>query len=94
MTTGRIVSQYQSGAFDLLKFEIERDQGLELPSSFEGTSGGGIWRLFYELGPTQTINLVEKRLTGVAFFQRPGEIVGHGPKSIYNDLRKKILGIT
>lgn len=91
-TTGRIRrDQVAAPGGHLVYFEIEPEQDIELPASYEGTSGGAIWRLFYKMTDDGEVEVVEKRLTGVAFYQAPGMIIGHGPSTIYNTLRSRIL---
>jgi hypothetical protein len=85
-TTGRLRSQRDAEGYDTLEFDIEPDQQVTLPETFGGTSGGGIWRLFYELDGNGDIVVKERRLTGVAFFEKPGQIIGHGPTTIYRHL--------
>ena len=75
---------------------VPTNQGdVPMPNTFAGTSGGGIWRTYWNLDSDQKFNVVETRLCGIAYFQ--SEKVGsnrvltcHGPKSIYLDMVKLI----
>ncbi|HEY5066152.1 MAG TPA: hypothetical protein VIJ04_15160 [Xanthobacteraceae bacterium] len=80
--------------YDLFYFEPAHDPDFPLPDSFEGMSGGAIWRFYVEEkeGPT---SVVDSRLVGVPFFQIKKdegrrEIVCHGPNGIYGTLIEKI----
>jgi hypothetical protein len=87
---GQISSIERHGGFDYMTFSPESEPGLVAPKSYEGTSGGGVWRLF--LGDNQdSVILREHRLIGVAFYQLDGLIVAHGPSTIYRRLRPEVL---
>ena len=92
-TVGHVNERFNDPGLDVIQFDIDPDQQIILPDSYGGTSGGGIWRLFYELDDKQEIKLIERRLLGVAFFQKPGQILGHGPTAVYRHLRNKVLGL-
>ena len=88
------VMRYLNG-YDIFYYEPTKDFGFELPKSFQGTSGGAIWRFYVEEKDNQ-INVVDRRLVGVPYFQditqrKTREIVCHGPKTIYGPLLEKIL---
>lgn len=59
------------------------------PSSYEGTSGGGIWRLGLKRTNTGSSAVIDSRLVGVVYFEtdktenRGRELIGHGPRSLY-----------
>lgn len=70
--------------------ELRHDGG-RLPASFGGTSGGGLWQLYFDpkAGPT---NSPETRLVGVAFWQRgKASLNAHGSYSIYTRLYGMIV---
>ncbi len=76
--------------FDILDFELTSDAEFGLPNSFEGTSGGAIWRFFVTEKDNKPV-VVERRLIGVPFYQsltadKKRIITYHGPKSIYGVL--------
>lgn len=80
--------------YDLYYFEPTGDAGFSLPESFEGTSGGAVWRFYVEEKNGET-PVIDRRIVGVPFFQmrykdKPVEIVCHGSKSIYGPLIDKI----
>lgn len=59
--------------------------------SYEGMSGGGIWRLGLREGGVAGFTVEDRRLIGVAFYQTEERaIVGHGSESIYERLLPQI----
>ena len=75
---------FNFGTFDLVPQNI----------SHQGTSGGGWWRLTFEKSKNGALEIVERNLLGVAFGENgetPNVIIGHGPRSIYENLRKRVL---
>jgi hypothetical protein len=80
LTTDRI----KRGEHDLFRFRPDPDENFHPPSSYEGTSGGGLWRVYPQPddgGPTAY------RLIGVAFYQTADrEIICHGQASVYGRL--------
>jgi hypothetical protein len=72
------------GEHDLFRFRPDPDENFIAPSSYEGTSGGGLWRVYPQ--PDDGGN-VAYRLIGVAFYQSEDrEIVCHGQASVYGRL--------
>ena len=84
----------EAGAWDYLFVNLNLDQNPEIPRTYGGMSGGGIWRAAFSLSEDQTVFAVENPqrdivLSGVAFYQTGPEgrqIIGHGPKSLYATL--------
>jgi hypothetical protein len=92
---GRPIAVKYVDNFDILDFELTSDPDFNLPNSFEGTSGGAIWRFFVEERDGRPM-VVERRLIGIPFFQSPPNnkkkiITYHGPYSIYQRLFEKII---
>jgi hypothetical protein len=58
-----------------------------LPTSYKGTSGGGLWKFYLA---KVTFSLLQARLIGVAYWEKPVgtelHLVGHGQVSIYDHL--------
>lgn len=72
---------------DRLYFRPTPEPGFSLPSTFQGTSGGGFWRLGFTVDATGKAVLVDRRLAGVAYFEtKRSAIICHGPSGIYVDL--------
>jgi hypothetical protein len=87
---GRAGHAGYNGDFDLVEFDPDADSG-PLPSSFEGMSGGGLWRLFINEDIDGLPRLVALHLLGVAYFQTAqGRIICHGPRSIYEKLMPRL----
>jgi hypothetical protein len=81
---------------DLLYFQLatEHEPTFKIPNSFEGASGGGIWR-FYVTEKDGNPEVVERRLIGVPFHQSvtadgKREITCHGSKSIYGSMVDRV----
>ena len=73
----------------------------DVPRSFQGESGGGLWRIPItkekESDPVESIIAGTPVLAGVLFYQGPTEanrrlIRAHGPKSVYCVLRNELGG--
>jgi hypothetical protein len=76
--------------YDLIEFEVTDTLDFPLPNSFEGTSGGSLWR-FYLAMKEKKPTVVERRLIGVPFYQTQTAagkrlLICHGPRSIYQKL--------
>jgi hypothetical protein len=57
---------------DRFRFQPIVSEGVILPTSYEGKSGGGLWKFYLA---QETFALVQARLIGVAYWQKP---VGSG----------------
>ena len=77
----------QRGEYDYLT--VHANTALrEVPSSFDGISGGGLWEATLRIKGSSIISLGEHHFRGVAFWQEPEErdhiaIRCHGPHSIF-----------
>ncbi len=81
--------------FDLQYVEPKSDPDFKLPDSFEGTSGGALWR-FFVVEKEKKISVVERWLLGVPFFQSRSAdnkrtITCHGPRGIYGSLIDRVV---
>jgi hypothetical protein len=84
----RLVSDY-----DLIDFQAinDLDPDYKLPSNYQGTSGGALWRLYFDMKGEEP-SIIAGRLRGVPFRQSDATADGkrvltcHGPKSIYSKL--------
>lgn len=87
---GRIERSFVVGGLDMLEFRPVPEQNFSLPKSYEGTSGGGLWR-FWVRNKGGTVNLVRSVLRGVAFWETDDRrIICHGPEGLYGDWLSKI----
>jgi hypothetical protein len=72
---------------DRFRFQPIVSEDVILPTSYEGTSGGGLWKFYLA---QETFALVQARLIGVVYWQKPVgselHLVGHGQVSIYDHL--------
>jgi hypothetical protein len=90
LNLGDIADVNEVHGMDLFRFRPRAGEGVVLPTSYKGTSGGGLWQMYFgaEGRPVQT------RLSGVAFYEtQVGDevhIIGHGLHSIYQTLYQDI----
>ena len=95
---GGISHIYEVNKFDYLEIEAKYDYDPNLPQSFGGVSGGGVWQILLDQMPDGTIKPKEYLLSGVAFYQteKSGSlrvIKCHARKSIYDIAYKAIKKI-
>lgn len=92
LNIGRVVSKDNAHGFDLFHFEPVPEKDFVLPKSYQGTSGGGLWRLYMRKQDDGSFSLSQSRLVGVAFYERPDDnrIICHGQDSLYRRLFEKI----
>jgi hypothetical protein len=95
LNVGQAIPLESAGGFDLIQFRPLPATGSELPQSYGGTSGGGLWRAYTRNDGTGRKVLVELRLLGVAFFQleekdHTRDVVCHGPESLYIKLAAQV----
>jgi hypothetical protein len=64
---GSIEKPYSSGDFDYI--EMPADYSNDVPVSFGGVSGGGLWHIVLEQTPQGNIKVKSIILSGVAFYQ-------------------------
>ena len=72
---------------DRFRFQPIASEGAILPTSYKGSSGGGLWKFYFD---RDNFSLVQARLIGVAYWEKPDDnelhLVGHGQVSIYQTL--------
>jgi hypothetical protein len=95
ITSGNVIEKSESGGMDFYRFQPDQGEGVILPTSFKGTSGGGFWRIYTTKPDAEgAYSVVQLRLAGVAFWEEPTEtnlhIVCHGQRSIYHLLYERI----
>ncbi len=88
---GNVVGERDSDGFDLLDFEVSYHSDLGSPASYEGMSGGALWRAYCTRGDDGQLSLSSRLVFGVAFHQSgmsEGKriITCHGPRSVYGSL--------
>ncbi len=83
---GSIDKSYSSEEFDYI--EMPADYQNDVPESFGGVSGGGLWHIVLEQPPHGDIRVKRIILSGVAFYQSALEnnfrsLKCHGRRSVY-----------
>ncbi|HEX3526549.1 MAG TPA: hypothetical protein VH988_05740 [Thermoanaerobaculia bacterium] len=81
-------------SWDYLNIALDLDENPDLPSSFGGVSGGGVWRTRFGTDEAATRFEIANRYrdifwVGVIFYQTSLEgrsLIAHGPRSIYQRL--------
>ena len=72
---------------DRFRFQPVTTPGVALPTSYGGTSGAGLWKFYVA---EETFSLVQSRLIGVVYFEKPVghemHIIGHAQRDIYETL--------
>lgn len=85
---GIVKGESERKGFDYLDFEANAQGLYEGPESFKGLSGGGLWQFLISKSKEGEIEVTDKILSGVAFYQSSWEnrvlnINCHGRQSIY-----------
>lgn len=65
---GDIVRANRKNEFDLIEFAPKKYPDTNLPGDFEGTSGGALWRIFFDVEQDQA-KVIASRLWGVPILQ-------------------------
>ena len=92
---GMVIGKRESNGFDLFDFEVTYGQSSVSPDSFEGMSGGALWRVYCTKDDNGQTSMAEKKMFGVAFHQsdlsdQKRIITCHGPRSVYGPLIEAI----
>lgn len=88
---GNVVGESESSGFDLLDFEVSYGPESKSPDSYQGISGGALWRAYLDENDGGLLSLSSKLLFGVAFHESAVSdckrvITCHGPKGVYGHL--------
>lgn len=86
-------TESHDGEFDYLEVRIDYGQRSDLPLSFGGMSGGGLWQVLLRRDAAGDIEPEEYILSGVTFFQTAVEqdvrkLRCHGRKTVYEYVPK------
>ena len=92
---GQVRKERNKNGYDVLDIAVTAYPDFELPDSFEGMSGGALWRIYF-IEKDNSPSIIEKRLIGVPFHQSQDEdgakiISCHGPTGIYRALIDEII---
>lgn len=95
---GGVERQYSVGDFDYFDFEVGYGGISEPPESFGGFSGGGLWQVPLSRGASGELQIKERILSGVAFYQAECThdrriIKCHGYRSVYGRVTDSVAGI-
>jgi hypothetical protein len=91
---GKLSRETATDDSDRLRFEPEGMRAY--PHSYGGLSGSGIWQLAFKANNAGVVQVADRRLIGVAYYQGDLNdagrrfILGHGPRSIYEILLPQI----
>ena len=85
---GGVEKEYRVGNYDYLELEVHYNKDSQVPKSFGGVSGGGLWHVPLQKSKEGKITPQEMIFSGVAFYQ--SSMIGnirtikcHGRRSIY-----------
>ena len=87
---------YVKGDFDYVESDIESKMKAQLPLSFGGASGGGLWFVPLSLDRDNEPQPIDHILAGVIFYQsalvnNSRFLKSHGIKSVYEVAYNKII---
>ncbi len=90
--------EWADGDYDYLDLPVLYEKGIELPISFGGISGGGVWQVPLWKTEQGEIRAKEPIFSGVAFYQtaivdRRRTIRCHGRRSVYDAVYKALKGV-
>jgi hypothetical protein len=88
---GGVKQEQVNSEFDYLLIDIEHVEGQNLPRSFGGMSGGGLWQVLIERTPQGEYHPRRYILSGVIFYEwlpkaGPKFLRCHGRQSIYRNV--------
>ncbi|MHA1813159.1 MAG: hypothetical protein ACTSYX_06970 [Candidatus Thorarchaeota archaeon] len=94
----RPIRRYESGGFDFIECPVDYTSYDDLPESFGGGSGGGLWKIPLKAAIVNDTMVFEPGmpvLAGILFYELPRckgmrRIRCHGPKSIYQIARDSL----
>ncbi len=94
---GIVSNQRTTKGYDYVDFETNYEGTYEGPQSYEGFSGGGLWKLMVARTSAGELVIKEKILSGVAFYQSTlvksrRAIICHSRQSIYGSAIDAIKG--
>jgi hypothetical protein len=88
-------SEYETDGYDYLDMTVEYKEGENIPTSFGGISGGGLWQVKLKGERADQLEPIQYLYSGVPFYQSALRdnrriIKCHGRRSIYNSLFERI----
>ena len=90
------LKEYSKDGFDYIEVDADYQGGVNIPSTFKGFSGGGLWQVIPAESATDHFTLGEILLSGVTFAEsgmlhQHRSIICHGRSSIYSKAFEEIL---
>jgi hypothetical protein len=87
----RHVAMRYTDKHGLYYFEPNKEIDFSLPGSFQGMSGGAVWRFYVTKNRDGELNVVDRRLIAVPFYESPAAdgkriLTCQGPFGIYGSL--------
>lgn len=91
-----VENAFQIGDYDYLDISVDYNLRPDVPTTFRGMSGGGIWRIPLLKDKNNRLLVKDFLYGGVIFYQTEKRdnnrfLRGHGPKSIYGTACETIL---
>lgn len=85
---GLVEVEYMRNGYDFLEFKTKYNENYKGPQSYRGYSGGGLWHLLIAKREDGGLEVTDRILSGVAFYESPIEgqirtIKCNGRRSIY-----------
>lgn len=89
------MKEYKKDDHDFLEIGAKYTKGYEGPENYGGFSGGGLWHVLIERSRNGAVEIKDRILSGVAFYQEPivdsiRIIRCNGRQSIYKKVIEKI----
>jgi hypothetical protein len=87
---GLVDAEYMRNGYDFLEFKAKYNDNYKGPQNYGGYSGGGLWHLLITKREDRGLEVTDRILSGVAFYQSPIEgqirtIKCHGRQSVYRN---------
>jgi len=92
---GGVDPPYERDGFDYIEFPVI-DDGPDVPTSFKGMSGGGLWQVTVTRSKSGDLEISRSYLIGVIFFEDTREngvrfLRCHGSLSLYGKLFERLI---
>jgi hypothetical protein len=85
---GLVEAEYMRNGYDFIEFKIKYNENYKGPQRYRGYSGGGLWHVLIAERENGGLQVTDRILSGVAFYESPIEgqiraIKCNGRRSIY-----------
>lgn len=90
------LKEYSKDGFDYIEVDADYQGGVNIPSTFKGFSGGGLWQIIPAESVVDDFTIGEILLSGVTFAEssmvhQSRTVICHGRSSVYGNAIEKIL---